>query len=81
MQLEKLSIELNKWGDEKGHYTAEVKIADERNTLSIQLDPSASDALLPLVIDKLCASAEKYASGLRDKLLKMANTEGDKKDE
>lgn len=68
MQIDSLKIEMGHWGENKGKYIAEVCIKDEKNKLSIVMNPDASGRLLPLVAEELCAAAADYADGLRQKL-------------
>ena len=68
MQIDSLKIEMNHWGNNKGKYTAEVCICDDRNKLSIVMPPEVSSRLLPLVVEELCNAAADYAEGLRKKL-------------
>jgi len=68
MQIDSLKIEMDHWGENKGKYIAEVCIKDEKNKLSIIMNPDASGRLLPLVAEELCTAAANYADGLRQKL-------------
>ncbi|MGN0871196.1 MAG: hypothetical protein ACI4UV_08400 [Victivallales bacterium] len=68
MYIEELKIEFNRWGENKGKYTAVVKLRDKKNELSIVMNPEVSIRLLPLVAEELCKAAADYADDLRQKL-------------
>jgi len=49
MKLIELKIELNKWGDNEGKYTAEIEYEAERGKTTLQLEPGISEALLGFI--------------------------------
>ena len=68
MKIDKLTIEMENWGENKGKYIAKVRLKDGNNELFVVLNPDISGRLLPLVVDELCSAAADYANSLRCKL-------------
>ena len=73
MKIDKLTIEMENWGENKGKYIAKVRLKDGNNELFVVLNPDISGRLLPLVVDELCNAAADYANELRRKLSKETN--------
>lgn len=73
MKIDKLTIEMENWGENKGKYIAKVRLKDGNNELFVVLNPDISGRLLPLVVDELCSAAADYANELRRKLSKETN--------
>ena len=65
MKIDKLTIEMENWGENKGKYIAKVRLKDGNNELFVVLNPDISGRLLPLVVDELCSAAADYASSSR----------------
>lgn len=57
MQLKKLEIKLNEWGDNKDKYTAEIKLADIKGEITLILDPKTSVRLIGAASDAIKAFA------------------------
>lgn len=68
MKIDKLTIEMENWGENKGKYIAKVRLKDGNNELFVVLNPDISGRLLPLVVDELFSAAADYANSLRCKL-------------
>ena len=73
MRLQKLTIEREKWGENKGMLEGAVKFADGKKEISIILDPGLSQAVLEICADKLIESAKSAAEMMVRDVIEQAN--------
>lgn len=73
MKLQKLTIELNSWGEHKDKYTSSVQYVGGRGKVEMNLDPAISEALLsfigPVITQFAHASALKLEQDIAQSVL------------
>ena len=67
--LDKLEVELQKWGKDQGKHTGKIKFTDgQENSFTINLDQDKIIRLITLVADEIVDSAEQLSSTIKDSL-------------
>ncbi len=69
MHLEKLTIELKRYGEHAGKYIAAVTVADNESTIIMQLSPEMSNIVLRECIGELCRATDDAAKEMKERLL------------
>ena len=70
MKLESLEIELHKWGEQEGKYTAKIKWLDETGKIEMSLDPKISEALLSFIGPVITKFSHEAALNIEQSLVK-----------
>jgi hypothetical protein len=64
MILQKLEIEIERWGDNKGKYKGEAIFAGEAGSVSLNLTPKMCDQMFLICADGIMETAKEAASNL-----------------
>lgn len=64
MRLKHLNISIDSYGVNEGRYSGTVSFDNLYGTVSLNLDPDTSDAILAVVADKLVSSARTLGTEL-----------------
>ena len=66
MKLQKLEIELERWGVDKGQYKAKISYADQTGTIELLLDNDTATDLLAHTGDAIRKFSSRAADSLRE---------------
>jgi hypothetical protein len=64
MILEKLEIELERWGANKGKYKGEARFAGEAGSVSLNLTPELCDKMFLVCAEGIVTTAKEAAANL-----------------
>lgn len=69
MILNKLNIELQQWGENKGQYKGEVSFLSKQGEVMVHLSPEHINKILPIVADAMIASTKEVANLLTGQII------------
>lgn len=74
MQLKRLEIKFNEWGEHEGKYTGTLHYKDERKTeMAVELTPEQAEKFLAFAVPILCVAADNASEKFKTQLIESTS--------
>ena len=66
MKLQRISVELQDWGDHEGQYTGSCRFVDDNTKVEIRITPDCANRILLLCAEGVAEAAKQTAAMTKD---------------